>query len=242
MVFQSKCKIAESLGDMLSRSRQETKLTTDRVSARLGIPEKWIIQVEDNKWSEIPDDAYSRIYFRSYCRLLGFDTKTMSELYRQTRQRCRLNNRQLTNDHHHHPTIAVPAWQMMVTTRLIRRSLLGLLSLGLIGYFWWVIAGIVTPPKIALIAPIDGLVTEDRSIVVEGQTEAEVGLRVNGKDVAPDGNGYFYDTLDLAEGLNLIKVSASKKHSKETVVIRRIIVKPQEKTAVITPETVTISE
>ena len=236
MVSQTKCQIAESLGGMLTRSREEKRLTTAKVSAQLGIPEKWVLKAENDKWDEIPEDAYSRIYFRSYCRLLGLDTKTMLELYRQARQRHRLNNRQFSKDSRHHPTTAVPAWQMIVATRLIRRSVLGLLGLGLIGYFWWAIAGIVTPPKIVLIAPMDGLVTEDRSIVVEGRTEAEVGLRVNGKDVAPDGNGYFRDTLDLAEGLNIITVAAFKRHSKETVVTRRIIVKPQEKTAVILPK------
>ena len=233
MVSQTKCQIAESLGDMLSRSRQEMKLTPTKVSARLGIPEKWILRIEADQWSEIPEDAYSRIYFRSYCRLLGLDTKTMIELYRGTRLRHRLNDRQSTKARRHHPTTAVPAWQTIVTTRLIRRGLLGLLGLGLIGYFWWAIAGIITPPKIALIAPVDGLVTEDRSVVVEGRTESEVGLQVNGKSISPDGNGYFRDTLELAEGLNLIKVTASKRHSKETVVTRRIIVKPPEKTAAL---------
>jgi hypothetical protein len=112
---------------------------------------------------------------------------------------------------------------------------LGLVVLGLGVYFALEIKKIIAPPQISLAAPQDGLVTTERSLVIEGRTEREVSLRINGKPVSPDGNGNFRDTLELQEGLNLITVVGAKKHSKEMAVTRRIIVMPKQRPTAAAP-------
>ena len=235
MRTKDECQIADSLGCILSRSREEIRRSIPEVAAELGVPERWVRLAEADRWSEMPDDAYSRIYLKSYCRRLGLDTAAMTGLYRQVRQRSGLSAKKPSGNRRH-PTTAVPQWQLMVTSQVLRRSGAGLLSLGLVGYFWWAMAGIVTPPRIAVMSPADGFVTEESSVTLEGVTEAEVLLRINGKEVPPDGQGRFRDTLELADGLNTIQITGAKKHSRETTVIRRVIVQPSaQPTALLGP-------
>ncbi|MBN1585775.1 helix-turn-helix domain-containing protein [Candidatus Uhrbacteria bacterium] len=220
----NECQIADSLGEILSRQRRGLGMGVGEISARIGVPERWILSAESDRWAEIPDDAYSRIYYRSLCRFLRLDHQAMVGPYRQARQRAGLGGKAAKT--RHHPTTAVPKWQMAVATQMTRRGILCAIGLGLVGYFWWSVANIVTPPKIVLSAPADGLVTEDRSVTVKGMTEREVDLLINGKAVATDGHGFFRDELNLAEGLNTITIAGSKKHSRVTTVIRRIIYQP----------------
>lgn len=239
---QSDCHIAESLGEILRQARLEYGWELDEISERLGVPEKWLAAAEADRWADLPDDAYSRIYFKSYCQLLELEPRAMQTLYRQTHQRTALRRAAAEapseEDHRRrrHPTTAVPTHQLVTTPQLIRRAFLAVIGIGLASYFWWATANIVTPPKITVTAPVDGIVVTDRSVTVTGQTESEVTLRVNGKEVTTDSDGFFQDTLELADGLNVIKVVGAKKHSKETVVTRRIIVElPDRPTAVIRP-------
>jgi cytoskeletal protein RodZ len=224
------CRIAESLGCILQNTRLDNGWDTAEVAEHLGIPERWLVAAEADQWNNLPDDAYSRIYFQAYVKLLKLEPKALASLYRQVRRREAVR-RPATPDEiegRRHPTRAIPFWSLITAPRAIRNGLLILLGLGLLSYLWWATANIVTPPRIAISAPSDGLVTTERSVTVSGQTEDEVSLWVNGKEVTPDSDGNFIDTLNLAEGLNTIKVVGSKKHSKETVVTRRVIVAPEE--------------
>lgn len=244
---QSDCRIADSLGQILRQARLDFGWTLDEAAERTGVPEKWLAGAEADHWEDLPDDAYSRIYFKSYCRLLELEPRAMQALYRQTRQRTALRQGPASaeggasgpgsaDERRHHPTTAIPTRHLITAPQMIRRGLLAVIGIGLASYFWWATANIVTPPKITVIAPVDGMVTTDPSVTVSGRTESEVTLRVNGKEVTTDSDGFFQDTLELADGLNVIKVVGAKKHSKETVVTRRIIVERADRpTAVIGP-------
>jgi hypothetical protein len=131
---------------------------------------------------------------------------------------------------------------MVVTPKIIQSAMLGLAVVGFAVYFGIQITKIITPPEITLASPQDGLVTEDRSLVIEGRTDSEVLLHINGKLVSPDADGKFKDTLDLQEGLNIITVTGAKKHSKEMSVTRRIIVMPKARAAVVAPTDATVSD
>jgi hypothetical protein len=87
----------------------------------------------------------------------------------------------------------------------------------------------MAPPSITLTAPSDGLVTTDKTLTVQGRTEREVTLLVNGEPVHIDSEGNFSDDLDLRDGLNVIRVVAIRKHGQEAEIVRRVIVNPSER-------------
>lgn len=218
--------IAESVSALLRQAREEAGLSLPAVAAKTKIPERYLAMFE-GEGVVAPEDVYSKIYLKAYGKFLGFDTTTLVDLYRKERTRHAPPERRQPPKRH--PSVSVPASAMVVTPKLIHAALLGLVVVGLGVYFALEIKKIIAPPQITLAAPQDGLVTTERSLVIEGRTEREVALRINGKPVSPDSNGNFKDTLDLQEGLNLITIVGTKKHSKEMAVTRRIIVMPKQR-------------
>lgn len=222
--------IADSVGALLRQAREESGLSRATVAFRTKIPERYVTGFEDGMAPGTVEDAYTKIYLKAYAKFLGFEAATLVDLYRKERERTmpRPTERR-TAPVKRHPSVPVQTSALVVTPKIIQAALLGLVALGLVAYFGFEVKKIIAPPQITLIAPDDGLVTVERSLVIEGRTEGEVTLRVNGKPVSPDSNGNFRDSLDLQEGLNVVTVVGAKKHSKEMTVTRRIIVLPRER-------------
>jgi hypothetical protein len=82
---------------------------------------------------------------------------------------------------------------------------------------------IITPPILLVTAPEKNIYTDKNEIKVEGVTEKEVDLRINNQPLLTDTNGRFSVDINLLKGLNIIKISSQKKHSKPSIVYRQII-------------------
>ncbi len=224
------CKIADSVGALLKKARLDMGCARSEAAARMKVPERYVAAFEENDHGRLPDDVYSRIYLKVYCKFLGLDTQTTLKLYKQERTRFLAAKTAAPAEVRRHPVAHIPASQMIAAPHLIRTALLIAGVAGLAVYLWWAVGNIVRPPAISLWSPRDGLVTPERTVTIEGRTEKEVSLRINGKTVAADSQGIFRDTLDLQSGLNVITIVGAKKHSREMVMTRRILVQPSEKT------------
>lgn len=228
--------VAESVGALLRQAREEAGLSRQAVSTRTRIPERYVTLFEDGD-KAIPEDVYTTIYLKAYAKFLGFDTASIVSLYKKERGRPaapapvpeRVAKRQ-------HPASSLPKTAFVSAPKIIQAVLICLLIAGLAAYFGLEVKKIFAPPAISLLTPPDGLVTSERSIVIEGRTDREVSLRVNGKRISPDDNGNFRDMLELQEGLNLITIAGVKKHSREMTVTRRIIVTPKDRATATLPE------
>jgi len=231
-------KTLDSVGVRLKKARTELGCSRHDAAVKTKIPERYITRFEDGAYDKLPDDVYSRIFLKVYCKFLGLDVPTMVGLQRQERLRAAApqKNPAPGASARRHPTRAIPAWQMMVTPQLIRAVIVIGAVLGLAVYFWLTVSRIVSPPVITLSSPRDNFVTSDHAVTVEGRTEREVSLRINGKYVALDELGNFRDTMELQDGLNEIKVVGMKKHGKEAVIIRNIVVEPKDRPTAAAPQ------
>lgn len=222
------CRKAETVGSLLKQARQELGCDRSEAALRMKIPERYVAAFEDGAYEKLPDDVYSKIYLKVYCKFLGLDIQTVLKMEKQERLRA-LALQKMGQPERRHAIGSVSAGDMVDRPRLVRNLFLGLLAVGLLAYFGWAVKNIIAPPVIDLTTPTDGLLTSERQIIVEGQTEREVSLQINGRNVATDGSGWFRDTLDLQDGLNVIRVSGAKKHSQEMVVTRRVIVESNDR-------------
>lgn len=229
--------IAESVGALLRQAREEKGLPLSEVALRTKIPERYLWLFEDNAHGQLADDVYTKIYLKAYGKFLGFETAALTEHYRRERARafCAVRAPDQAG-RGRHPATIVPRSQLVVTPRLLQASLLALATVGLLAYFGFQLTKIISPPPISLSSPKDGLVTTERAMSIEGTTENEVSLVINGKQISPDEKGRFKDAIDLREGLNIITVVGSKKHSKAMTVTRRVIVLPKERPAALAPD------
>jgi hypothetical protein len=227
MIDQNEQPHSDSLGALLKRARLEQALELSSVAKLIRVPEHHLLAFEENDHWRLPDSAYTKLYIKAYAKFLGFNVTTFMQLFDKERAQ-HLGSNQRRNVRLA-PVRELPAWRMAVAPRIIRTSLVVIAALAITAYFGYEFKRMVAPPVISIIAPADGLVTESRVIEVQGATNRENDVRVNGKAVSPDDTGFFTDQVELQEGLNVITVKGSRKHSKEMTYTRRVIVTPTER-------------
>ncbi|MEY4723459.1 MAG: hypothetical protein RLZZ324_972 [Candidatus Parcubacteria bacterium] len=218
--------LAESVGTLLRSAREELGLSVRDVSLKTKIPEKYLALVEADNHDVMVDDVYTKIYLKAYGKFLGFESADLVDHYNKERMRLGIPVR-APERADRHPTREVDSKALVVTPKVMQIAALALVAAGLLGWFGFELKKIVAPPDIALSSPRDGFITYDRTIAVEGVTDSEVSLQINGKDVSPDQSGKFRDSLNLQEGVNVITVTGTKTHSKPMTVERRVIVLPK---------------
>lgn len=81
----------------------------------------------------------------------------------------------------------------------------------------------VKPPELTIINPPDGLMTTLSTIILQGITEKEVAVHVNGTPIQHSENGSFETEIPLQTGVNTIAVQATKKSGKQTTMLRTVI-------------------
>jgi hypothetical protein len=76
--------------------------------------------------------------------------------------------------------------------------------------------------------PEANMVTTEKIIDVIGSVESGATLEINGQQVLAADDGSFSENLVLREGTNIIEIIAQKKHSKQSIIYRQVIVQPEE--------------
>ena len=218
-----------TLAELLSATRSAYGLSLAEAATQAKASQRLATALEGGDYEVIPDDIYTRIGLKSYALTLNLDESAVLALYAQEREASR---QALAAREHRpwtrHPSDAIPAVHLAVVPRLLKTSLVALAGLTVAAFFLFEVKSLLAPPAVALLTPTDGMVTLERDIVVEGRTEPEAAVDVNGKSITPDSRGIFHDNLSLQEGLNVIRVVAKKKHSRDNTVTLRVIVEPKQ--------------
>lgn len=125
-------------------------------------------------------------------------------------------------------------WRELVRKRLSFRNIVlsqifikgmgVLLILGVLFYLGLEITKIIRPPALTIFEPADNLIVAETEVVIQGVVEKGAMLKINESEINYDDKGYFRERMDLKKGLNEIRISAKKEHSREKTVTRRVAV------------------
>ncbi|MES2966582.1 MAG: helix-turn-helix domain-containing protein [Patescibacteria group bacterium] len=214
------------VGQRLQKARTQQNLTLQDISNKTRIPLKYLEAIETARFKELPNAKAHRLaYIKEYAKMLNLNPASF--LY-QFSQESDLHNTPTI-----HPRRTIAFWPLNSLSTILRSVVVGVFLVGFVGYLLWQVNGILQPPKLFVFSPNDGSVSNKLTAVIQGETEKEVHLTVNGKEARPNDKGRFEIILDLSNGVNTINISAIKKHGKTTTITRHVIVKSN---------TVTISE
>lgn len=207
------------IGERLKKTRLQKNLSLENISQTTRIPIKYLEAIESARFKELPNTKAHRLaYIREYAETLGLNPASL--LY-QFSQESNLNNEPVI-----HPHRTLKFWPLNSVSNIIRYITGGVLLAGFVGYLAWQVNGILQPPKLFVFSPTDGSISSKPTALIQGETEKEVHLTVNGKEVMANDKGKFEILLDLSNGVNTITISGIKKHGKITTVTRHVIVKP----------------
>lgn len=207
----------EPLGEKLRQARQAARLPLNTVALQTGIPLKYLDALERSRYQELPSDVYVKNFLRIISQILHLSLERVLELYE--RERRVAGNHQAPT-----PPTALSEPRVVNISKLARNIVFALGVAGLLFYLGLKVQKVIEAPLLTLSSPAQDFVTATPSVLVEGTTEAESAVRINGQEVFLTTGGNFSERIDLQPGLNVIKVSATKERSREQVVFRQVIV------------------
>ncbi|MBF8280389.1 MAG: XRE family transcriptional regulator [Candidatus Magasanikbacteria bacterium] len=199
----------------LKEARTSRGVTLDVLAAKTRIAKKYLQALEECRYEALPSGVYQKHFLKLYTKTLGIDAGEFVHQYEME-----------VGDQLPTPnalTAAVEPRAMANVPGIVKTLALSVLSLALLGYLGFQITNIVRSPKLELRSPADGLITTVASIVVEGQSDKEAQLEINGEQVVSDQGGAFRQLVDLQEGVNTITIKATKKHGRTTELQRKVL-------------------
>ncbi len=76
----------KDVGAWLRAARERRGLTVERVASATRIPRDAIRKIEDERWDDLPADAYIRGFLRAFARAVDLDVEEIQGAYRRSRE------------------------------------------------------------------------------------------------------------------------------------------------------------
>lgn len=206
------------VGVRLRELREFKRLTLGSVAGRTKISAYYLGMLESGQFADIPFAfVYKKNFIRSYAIAVGADpTEFLNQFLLE----------ELAPEPHTPAALPKPSSRKVTNLpAIIRLGLLIAMVGSVILYVGLQVKRIIEPPQLTIFSPQDGLVTTNHTLLVQGQAERETRIAINGQPIKNSDDGRFQEVLDLSVGVNVIKISAEKKHGKITTATRYVIVK-----------------
>lgn len=216
--FFKKLNSPVKLGSRFKDAREEWGLTLANVVSATRIPLKYLEALENNNFTELPKAKVYRLgYVREYAEFLKLDPDRLINQF--------VKENGLKDIVIIHPNKIINNMSFYSISIWARNILVIACVILFFSYLTLQVKGILEPPRLVILDPAEGLVTNQLNIIVRGETEKECQLTINGQETMLNEKGQFQSNIDLSDGVNTIVVSATKKHGKTKTVTRHIIVK-----------------
>lgn len=215
------------LGERLKTAREARGLSLTDLSDITHIPAEYLTALENSNYAKLPKArGYRSAYLRSCAVALGLNPDSCLHQF----------NREEGGDDITglHPQKRLKISRFHSLSFLFRNALIATFVLIFAGYLIWQVKGVLEPPRLTVFYPLEGALSSDLTALVQGETEKESRLSINGQEIMASEQGRFESIVDLSEGLNTITISATKKHGKTTTVTRHVVAKAPQKTEPLT--------
>ncbi|MFH1946662.1 MAG: helix-turn-helix domain-containing protein [Candidatus Magasanikbacteria bacterium] len=200
----------ENCGISLELLSQKTKISKDQLQA-----------LEECRFKELPEgEIYQKNFIRRYVEALGLDSASFLRQY--------VFEESIKKKKNIHPCQEIKKNYLQNLPTFLRYGFVIIILLSLFFYLGLQIKNIVEPPKLIIYSPLEGYISDQLSIAVQGETNKEVRVSLNGKEISTSEDGMFEEIVDLSEGVNVLVIEAKKKHGKTTREERHVILKTAE--------------
>ena len=222
MVFRQRNIIAvKSLGEDLVKARRTLNLTLLAVEKKIGITRRYLEALENNDWESLPGEVYAKNWLKKYVSFLGLNWDEVRVKFEEE-----MKSQEVWPETGR-DKFGVVRKRLVVLPKLLKSFVIILAVVVVVGYLGWQVWSLLSPPELKLVYPADNYVTVNKSVKILGKTEEGVGLSLNDKEIAAEGDGWFEVDIDLNKGLNVIKIEAKKSYGRSRVEYLRIIVEEE---------------
>ncbi len=217
----------QTLGECLAQRRAGLGYSLAHVASELAINQGYLEALERGKHAALPGTVYALAFVKAYARLVGLDPIEAARRYKSelaVMQRARGEPARTWR-----PVRRTSWWQLVSPARLAKNAGIAAVLVFFLAYLGFKVEAIVRAPLLTVTSPADEVLTDNPLVQVLGQTEPGGTVTINGQEILLDEQGRFATPLDLQTGVNLIRITARKNHSNETVILRRVVLQENER-------------
>jgi cytoskeletal protein RodZ len=220
MNFISKKISTETLGEKFKKAREKKQMDLSKIEEITKIQTQYLIAIENGDYKKIPGEIYLKNFLKIYAKALNLDQKEILKLYQEEQKILFVDWR---NNFNISPKIKSKI-RLLFVSNIFKKSLIGIFLIIFLFYILFEVKNIISPPKLIIQEPSDNLIISESTIKVAGKTDVNANVTINNQEIFKNADGSFNRIINLQSGLNLITISAQKKHSREIIKYRKIIV------------------
>lgn len=212
--FKTK-KVIESVtvGECFRAKREELGVTLHDLGVKLKIKPEYLESIENSDYDNLPPEVYVKGFIRGYAEFVGFDVSKMVNMFKRevaVKDNIEKIPKETSSKKKYDANYPI------VTPKIVTVFLTAIVLIVVGYYLWHQISSFSSKPYLLVKSPSENSIIEDPEIVVEGETEKEVSIEINGQNVYVNADGNFKETISLQPGRNRITIEAKNRFEKST--------------------------
>lgn len=211
----------KTVGVMLREARIAKGLTPADVERATKIREKYIRALEADDFRQLPSPSYAKGFVRNYAEFLGLSSDAIMAFFR--RQTTEVTKASLIPK-----GVADPLNKPLVhlTPGRFVGILVGVLLLLFFAYLGNQYIRTRQAPPLTVDTPKNNEIVKEGRVVVEGKTDPDASVTINGVSTIVRDDGRFYDRVQVEAGVNKITVTSTSRFGIVTSVVREVGFQP----------------
>ncbi len=211
----------KTVGNMLREARLTRELTPGDIERAIKIREKYILAIEDDNFAALPSPSYAKGFVRNYAEYLGLPTDAVMAFFR--RQMTDVSRASLLPKGVSEP---LNASLLHLTPGRFVAILVGILLVIFFFYLGNQYFRIGKAPPLTVKSPENQQIISSSRVVVEGQSDRDATVTINGISTIVRDDGRFYEQVAVLPGVNKITVTATSRFGKVTTITREVGYQP----------------
>lgn len=208
----------DSIGSYIKKIRERRGLDIYIIASKIGVNVKYLLAIENGNYKDLPKGIYSKIFFKKYIDFLDIRYKNIvNDFVKEQNRSQNFESNIFFNK--------VVNWKNLLSfPKMLRNLSIFLIVVICFFYLLFYFRNIFSPPFLRVASPLENQIVNSYSINVDGETEPESEVKINGQPILINKDGNFSETIHLKSGINVVTISSKKKYSQENNIIRQILV------------------
>jgi len=214
-----------TLSEVLRTARLEKNISLGQIELDTKIRGSYIEALEKAEYSKLPADIYVRSILNNYADYLDLEYSELLRLYRKE------GHVQGISPEQKNTFLSMKSFMssIVVSNKLILSIISIFFFLLIVWYLYNHYQNLLKAPELLITKPKNHITVDYSPISIEGESEINTELRINGQKISINADKKFQELYHLKEGKNTIVIdSISNKNKKITTVNREISFNPKE--------------
>lgn len=201
------------VSQLLKETRFEKGLALEDVYRETKIQTKILKLLEEGNWENLPEESYVRGLIKNYGEFLGLEKEILLALFRREYRR---------KEEQEKPLWPKFSFRFLPSPNFLIVLGTGFLLLAFVFYLAFQYFSQVLGPELQVTVPQNEAVIEGKVVDVQGKTDPDAQVYINGGKVEISQSGNFSSRLTLIEEVTIIEIVARNKFGKEKKVTRTV--------------------